>query len=168
MSKSSPPIPIASGRGGLSAGQWYSIGNYGPNVPLLDLKAQFAQIARGVMPPSDHVCATARPDFILGANTGALWREEVDAIAGRRPESAYPRNAACARAHGSRPSGRLPLGTRLSLSFTFFATAGGNDSPPHWRAAIILRYRPVTSICRHDAVANLNSRTVCGNARLDQ
>src|SRR3984885_8838589 len=43
------------------------------NVPLLDLKAQFAQIRAEVMPAIDQVCA--RQHFILGANVYALEEE---------------------------------------------------------------------------------------------
>jgi dTDP-4-amino-4,6-dideoxygalactose transaminase len=43
------------------------------NVPLLDLKAQFAQIRAEVMPAIDQVCASQQ--FILGANVHALEEE---------------------------------------------------------------------------------------------
>src|SRR5271163_2526155 len=43
------------------------------NVPLLDLKAQFAQIRAEVMPAIDQVCASQH--FILGANVHALEAE---------------------------------------------------------------------------------------------
>jgi dTDP-4-amino-4,6-dideoxygalactose transaminase len=43
------------------------------NVPLLDLKAQFAQIRAEVMPAIDQVCASQH--FILGANVNALEQE---------------------------------------------------------------------------------------------
>src|ERR1700728_1027900 len=43
------------------------------NVPLLDLKAQFAQIRAEVMPAIDQVCASQH--FILGANVHALEEE---------------------------------------------------------------------------------------------
>ena len=40
------------------------------NVPLLDLKAQFAQIRAEVMPIIDQVCASQQ--FILGEHVRAL------------------------------------------------------------------------------------------------
>ena len=43
------------------------------NVPLLDLKAQFAQIRAEVMPMIDQVCASQH--FILGAHVRALEEE---------------------------------------------------------------------------------------------
>jgi dTDP-4-amino-4,6-dideoxygalactose transaminase len=44
-----------------------------PNVPLLDLKAQFAQIRAEVMPAIDQVCASQH--FILGEQVRALEEE---------------------------------------------------------------------------------------------
>src|SRR5882724_7642606 len=44
-----------------------------PNVPLLDLKAQFAQIRAEVMPAIDQVCAGQH--FILGEHVRALEEE---------------------------------------------------------------------------------------------
>src|SRR6267378_577830 len=58
-------------RGGAS-GQWYSHGTM-TNVPLLDLKAQFAQIRAEVMPAIDQVCASQH--FILGEHVRALEEE---------------------------------------------------------------------------------------------
>src|ERR1700736_1391518 len=43
------------------------------NVPLLDLKAQFAQIRAEVMPVIDQVCASQH--FILGEHVRALEEE---------------------------------------------------------------------------------------------
>src|ERR1700730_17581528 len=43
------------------------------NVPLLDLKAQFAQIRAEVMPIIEHVCGTQQ--FILGENVRAFEEE---------------------------------------------------------------------------------------------
>ena len=43
------------------------------NVPLLDLKAQFAQIRAEVMPAIEQVCASQH--FILGAHVHTLEEE---------------------------------------------------------------------------------------------
>src|SRR6202051_3239947 len=50
-----------------------------PSVPLLDLKAQFAQIRAEVMPVIDRVCASQH--FILGEPVNAL-EEEVSRYCG--------------------------------------------------------------------------------------
>jgi dTDP-4-amino-4,6-dideoxygalactose transaminase len=90
------------------------------NVPLLDLKAQYAQIRAEVMPAIEEVCASQR--FILGEQVTALERE----IAGY-----------CGAAHGIGVSSgtdalllalmALEIGAGAEIvttPFTFFATAG--------------------------------------------
>jgi dTDP-4-amino-4,6-dideoxygalactose transaminase len=89
-------------------------------VPLLDLKAQFAQIRAEVMPVIDQVCASQQ--FILGDHVRAFETE----IAGY-----------CGAAHGVGVSSgtdalllalmALEIGTAdevITSPFTFFATAG--------------------------------------------
>jgi dTDP-4-amino-4,6-dideoxygalactose transaminase len=90
------------------------------NVPLLDLKAQYAQIRTEVMPVIESVCAEQR--FILGAQVTAL-EEEI---------ASY-----CTSAHGIGVSSgtdalllalmALNIGPNdeiVTSPFTFFATAG--------------------------------------------
>ena len=90
------------------------------NVPLLDLKAQFAQIRAEVMPIIEEVCASQR--FILGENVLALEAEVA---------------AYCASASGIGVSSGtdalllalMALGVGvgdeiITSPFTFFATAG--------------------------------------------
>jgi dTDP-4-amino-4,6-dideoxygalactose transaminase len=90
------------------------------NVPLLDLKAQFAQIRAEVMPVIDQVCASQH--FILGEHVRALEQE----IAGY-----------CSASHGIGVSSgtdalllalmALDIGPGdevITTPFTFFATAG--------------------------------------------
>jgi dTDP-4-amino-4,6-dideoxygalactose transaminase len=90
------------------------------NVPLLDLKAQFAQIRAEVMPVIDQVCAGQH--FILGEHVRAL-EEEI---------ARY-----CASSHGVGVSSgtdalllalmALDIGAGdevITSPFTFFATAG--------------------------------------------
>jgi dTDP-4-amino-4,6-dideoxygalactose transaminase len=90
------------------------------NVPLLDLKAQYAQIRAEVMPAIEEVCASQR--FILGEHVTALEREIA---------------AYCGAAHGIGVSSgtdalllalmALEIGAGAEIvttPFTFFATAG--------------------------------------------
>src|SRR5664279_5863565 len=90
------------------------------SVPLLDLKAQFAQIRAEVMPVIDQVCASQH--FILGQHVQAL-EEEL---------ARY-----CAASHGIGVSSgtdalllalmALGIGAGdevITTPFTFFATAG--------------------------------------------
>src|SRR3982074_1200429 len=94
------------------------------NVPLLDLKAQFAQIRAEVMPAIDQVCASQH--FILGEHVRAL-EEEV---------ARYCAATATATAGVGVSSGTdalllalmaLNIGAGdevITSPFTFFATAG--------------------------------------------
>src|SRR6202041_2614207 len=90
------------------------------NVPLLDLKAQYAQIRAEVMPIIEEVCASQR--FILGEHVLALEAEVA---------------AYCAASHGIGGSSGtdalllalMALGVGagdeiITSPFTFFATAG--------------------------------------------
>src|ERR1700729_2487863 len=90
------------------------------NVPLLDLKAQYAQIRAEVMPIIEEVCASQR--FILGEHVLALEAEVA---------------AYCASAHAVGVSSGtdalllalMALGVGagdevITTPFTFFATAG--------------------------------------------
>src|SRR3979490_913675 len=90
------------------------------NVPLLDLKAQFAQIRSEVMPVIEQVCASQR--FILGEHVLALEAEVA---------------RYCASAEGIGVSSGtdalllalMALGVGvgdeiITTPFTFFATAG--------------------------------------------
>ena len=58
------------------------------NVPLLDLKAQFAQIRDEVMPLIERVCASQQ--FILGEHVRGL-EAEIAGTAARLSASACPR-----------------------------------------------------------------------------
>src|ERR1700723_2949425 len=90
------------------------------NVPLLDLKAQFAQIRAEVLPVIERVCASQQ--FILGEHVRALEAEIA---------------AYCGAAHGVGVSSgtdalllalmTLDIGAGdevITSPFTFFATAG--------------------------------------------
>ena len=91
-----------------------------PNVPLLDLKAQFAQIRAEVMPAIDQVCASQH--FILGEQVRAL-EEEIARYC----------TASCGVGVSSGTDAlllalmALNIGTGdevITTPFTFFATAG--------------------------------------------
>jgi len=90
------------------------------NVPLLDLKAQFAQIRAEVMPVIDQVCASQH--FILGAHVHALEEELArycSASAGIGVSSGTDALLLALMA--------LEIGAGdevITSPFTFFATAG--------------------------------------------
>jgi dTDP-4-amino-4,6-dideoxygalactose transaminase len=90
------------------------------NVPLLDLKAQFAQIRAEVMPAIDKVCASQH--FILGAQVHALEEEIArycGASAGIGVSSGTDALLLALMALG------IGAGDEVITSpFTFFATAG--------------------------------------------
>jgi dTDP-4-amino-4,6-dideoxygalactose transaminase len=90
------------------------------NVPLLDLKAQFAQIRAEVMPVIDQVCASQH--FILGAHVHALEEELArycGASAGIGVSSGTDALLLALMALG------IGAGDEVITSpFTFFATAG--------------------------------------------
>jgi len=90
------------------------------NVPLLDLKAQFAQIRAEVMPVIDQVCASQH--FILGAHVHALEEEIArycGASAGIGVSSGTDALLLALMALG------IGAGDEVITSpFTFFATAG--------------------------------------------
>jgi dTDP-4-amino-4,6-dideoxygalactose transaminase len=91
-----------------------------PNVPLLDLKAQFAQIRAEVMPVIDRVCASQH--FILGEHVHALEEEVArycGASAGIGVSSGTDALLIALMALG------IGAGDEVITSpFTFFATAG--------------------------------------------
>src|ERR1700736_6680356 len=90
------------------------------NVPLLDLKAQFAQIRAEVMPAIDQVCASQH--FILGDHVRALEEEIARycaASAGIGVSSGTDALLLALMALG------IGVGDEVITSpFTFFATAG--------------------------------------------
>jgi len=90
------------------------------NVPLLDLKAQFAQIRAEVMPAIDQVCASQH--FILGEHVRALEEEVArycGASAGIGASSGTDALLLALMALG------IGAGDEVITSpFTFFATAG--------------------------------------------
>jgi dTDP-4-amino-4,6-dideoxygalactose transaminase len=90
------------------------------NVPLLDLKAQFAQIRAEVMPVIDKVCAGQH--FILGQHVGALEEEIArycGASAGIGVSSGTDALLLALMAL------KITAGDEVITSpFTFFATAG--------------------------------------------
>jgi dTDP-4-amino-4,6-dideoxygalactose transaminase len=90
------------------------------NVPLLDLKAQFAQIRAEVMPAIEQVCASQH--FILGAHVHALEEEIAHycgASAGIGVSSGTDALLLALMALG------IGTGDEVITSpFTFFATAG--------------------------------------------
>src|SRR5258708_5598633 len=90
------------------------------NVPLLDLKAQFAQIRAEVMPAIDQVCASQH--FILGEHVRALEEEVArycGASAGIGVSSGTDALLLALMALG------IGAGDEVITSpFTFFATAG--------------------------------------------
>jgi dTDP-4-amino-4,6-dideoxygalactose transaminase len=91
-----------------------------PSVPLLDLKAQFAQIRAEVMPVIDQVCAGQH--FILGEHVRALEQEVAhycSAAAGIGVSSGTDALLVALMALG------IGAGDEVITSpFTFFATAG--------------------------------------------
>src|ERR1700731_695094 len=90
------------------------------NVPLLDLKAQFAQIRAEVMPAIEQVCASQH--FILGAHVHTLEEEIANycgAAAGIGVSSGTDALLLALMALG------VGVGDEVITSpFTFFATAG--------------------------------------------
>ena len=90
------------------------------NVPLLDLKAQYAQISAEVMPVIEQVCASQR--FILGEHVLALEAEVAGycaALAGIGVSSGTDALLLALMALG------VGVGDEIITSpFTFFATAG--------------------------------------------
>jgi dTDP-4-amino-4,6-dideoxygalactose transaminase len=90
------------------------------NVPLLDLKAQFAQIRAEVMPVIDQVCAGQH--FILGEHVRALEEEIADycsASLGVGVSSGTDALLLALMALGIGPGDEV-----ITSPFTFFATAG--------------------------------------------
>src|SRR3984885_11453001 len=91
-----------------------------PIVPLLDLKAQFAQIRAEVMPVIDQVCAGQH--FILGEHVRALEEEVArycGASAGIGVSSGTDALLIALMALGIGPGDEV-----ITSPFTFFATAG--------------------------------------------
>jgi dTDP-4-amino-4,6-dideoxygalactose transaminase len=90
------------------------------NVPLLDLKTQFAQIRAEVMPAIDQVCASQH--FILGDQVRALEEEVARycaASAGVGVSSGTDALLLALMALGIGPGDEV-----ITAPFTFFATAG--------------------------------------------
>src|SRR5271169_5412510 len=90
------------------------------NVPLLDLKAQFAQIRAEVMPVIDRVCASQQ--FILGENVRALEEEVARYCAASAGIGVSSGTDALLLALMA-----LEIGAGdevITSPFTFFATAG--------------------------------------------
>jgi dTDP-4-amino-4,6-dideoxygalactose transaminase len=90
------------------------------NVPLLDLKAQFAQIRAEVMPIIEQVCASQR--FILGDHVLALEAEVArycSSSAGIGVSSGTDALLLALMALGVGPDDEI-----ITSPFTFFATAG--------------------------------------------
>src|SRR5476649_2750954 len=90
------------------------------NVPLLDLKAQFAQIRAEVMPVIDQVCAGQH--FILGEHVRALEEEVARycaASAGIGVSSGTDALLLALMALGIGAGDEV-----ITTPFTFFATAG--------------------------------------------
>ena len=90
------------------------------NVPLLDLKAQFAQIRGEVMPIIEQVCATQR--FILGEHVTALENEIASychASAGIGVSSGTDALLLALMAFNVGEDDEI-----ITSPFTFFATAG--------------------------------------------
>src|SRR5580692_6167555 len=90
------------------------------NVPLLDLKAQYAQIRAEVMPIIEEVCASQR--FILGENVLALEAEVAAycaSSAGVGVSSGTDALLLALMALGIGPGDEV-----ITSPFTFFATAG--------------------------------------------
>jgi dTDP-4-amino-4,6-dideoxygalactose transaminase len=90
------------------------------NVPLLDLRAQFAQIRAEIMPVIDQVCASQH--FILGEHVRALEEEVArycSASAGIGVSSGTDALLLALMALGIGPGDEV-----ITSPFTFFATAG--------------------------------------------
>src|SRR6202041_3889040 len=90
------------------------------NVPLLDLKAQFAQIRAEVMPVIEQVCASQR--FILGDHVLGLEAEVARycaSSAGIGVSSGTDALLLALMALGVGGGGEI-----ITSPFTFFATAG--------------------------------------------
>src|ERR1700675_3911360 len=90
------------------------------NVPLLDLKAQFAQIRAEVMPAIDQVCASQH--FILGEHVRALEEEVARYCAATAGVGVSSGTDALLLALMA-----LNIGAGdevITSPFTFFATAG--------------------------------------------
>jgi dTDP-4-amino-4,6-dideoxygalactose transaminase len=90
------------------------------NVPLLDLKAQFAQIRAEIMPVIEQVCASQR--FILGDHVLALEAEVAGycaSSAGIGVSSGTDALLLALMALGVGPDDEI-----ITSPFTFFATAG--------------------------------------------
>src|SRR5580693_8551381 len=90
------------------------------NVPLLDLKAQYAQISAEVMPVIEQVCASQR--FILGEHVLALEAEVAGycaASAGIGVSSGTDALLLALMALGVGAGDEV-----ITSPFTFFATAG--------------------------------------------
>jgi dTDP-4-amino-4,6-dideoxygalactose transaminase len=90
------------------------------NVPLLDLKAQFAQIRAEIMPVIEQVCASQR--FILGDHVLALEAEIAGycgSSAGIGVSSGTDALLLALMALGVGPDDEI-----ITSPFTFFATAG--------------------------------------------
>src|SRR5476649_1153780 len=90
------------------------------NVPLLDLKAQFAQIRAEVMPVIDQVCAGQH--FILGEHVRALEEEVARycaASAGIGVSSGTDALLLALMALGIGPGDEV-----ITTPYSFFATAG--------------------------------------------
>ncbi|MDB6085668.1 MAG: Glutamine--scyllo-inositol transaminase, partial [Gammaproteobacteria bacterium] len=90
------------------------------NVPLLDLKAQFAQIRADVMPIIDQVCASQQ--FILGEHVRAL-EEDVAQYCGT-PLGIGVSSGTDALLLALMALGIGPGDEVVTTPFTFFATAG--------------------------------------------
>src|SRR5271170_2859683 len=90
------------------------------NVPLLDLKAQFAQIRAEVMPVIDQVCASQY--FILGENVRALEEEVARYCAASTGIGVSSGTDALLLALMALDIG--PGDEVITSPFTFFATAG--------------------------------------------
>lgn len=89
-------------------------------VPLLDLKAQFAQIRAEVMPVIDQVCASQQ--FILGEHVRGLEQEVASycaSLAGIGVSSGTDALLLALMALGVGPGDEF-----ITSPFTFFATAG--------------------------------------------
>src|SRR5271170_7756475 len=90
------------------------------NVPLLDLKAQFAQIRAEVMPVIDQVCAGQH--FILGEHVRALEEEVARYCAASNGIGVSSGTDALLLALMALEIG--PGDEVITSPFTFFATAG--------------------------------------------
>ena len=142
------------------------------NVPLLDLKAQYAQIRAEVMPIIEEVCASQ--PFILGEHVLALEAEVA----------AYCASAAGVGVSSGTDALLLALMTLgissgdevVTTTLSFFATAGAitrvgarpvlvdidpatfNIDPAQAAAAITPRTRSVPNVGPHSAASSTPSR----------